>query len=183
MDILRSKFAKCSTKLQRYYRDWSLLLEHFSAMAQRSNCHLINPSTWLYKFSSLVFTQFWNRRPILPHELSLCYQFFGQTVAGLPGFLRNVDMMLSLKPQKSVQLDRAEKNHSQTEEQLANLRQTHSLYKNKVRDVFFFSEKKKLFFFSSQESSYISFLRFQLSERSLRLKGKNTNRESNGNRF
>ncbi|XP_073243416.1 uncharacterized protein [Porites lutea] len=33
---------------------------------------------------------------------------------------------------KSVQLDRAEKNHSQTEEQLANLRQTHSLYKNKV---------------------------------------------------
>ena len=46
-----------------------------------------------------------------------------------------------------MQLDRAEKNHSQTEEQLANLRQTHSLYKNKVRDVFFFSEKKKLFFF------------------------------------
>ena len=59
-------------------------------------------------------------------------------------------MMLSLKPQKSVQLDRAEKNHSQTEEQLANLRQTHSLYKNKVRDVFFFSEKKKLFFFVFQ---------------------------------
>ena len=60
-----------------------------------------------------------------------------------------------------MQLDRAEKNHSQTEEQLANLRQTHSLYKNKVRDVFFFSEKKKLFFlFSSEESSYISFLRF-----------------------
>ena len=46
-----------------------------------------------------------------------------------------------------MQLDRAEKNHSQTEEQLANLRQTHSLYKNKVWDVFFFSEKKKLFFY------------------------------------
>lgn len=56
-------------------------------------------------------------------------------------------MMLSLKPQKSVQLDRAEKNHSQTEEQLANLRQTHSLYKNKVRDVlFFFREKEAVFF-------------------------------------
>lgn len=60
-----------------------------------------------------------------------------------------------------MQLDRAEKNHSQTEEQLANLRQTHSLYKNKVRDVlFFFREKEAVFLFSSQESSYISFLRF-----------------------
>ena len=60
-----------------------------------------------------------------------------------------------------MQLDRAEKNHSQTEEQLANLRQTHSLYKNKVRDVlFFFREKEVVFLFSSQESSYISFLRF-----------------------
>ena len=54
-----------------------------------------------------------------------------------------------------MQLDRAEKNHSQTEEQLANLRQTHSLYKNKVRDVLFFSEKKKLFFFLAK-SRHIS---------------------------
>ena len=47
-----------------------------------------------------------------------------------------------------MQLDRAEKNHSQTEEQLANLRQTHSLYKNKVRDVFFFFwEKEAVVFF------------------------------------
>ena len=46
-----------------------------------------------------------------------------------------------------MQLDRAEKNHSQTEEQLANLRQTHSLYKNKVRDVFIFSEKRGFFFY------------------------------------
>ena len=55
-------------------------------------------------------------------------------------------MMLSLKPQKSVQLDRAEKNHSQTEEQLANLRQTYSLYKNKVR-VVFFQRKISCFYF------------------------------------
>ncbi|XP_078380862.1 uncharacterized protein LOC144663652 isoform X10 [Oculina patagonica] len=34
--------------------------------------------------------------------------------------------------QKSVQLDRAEKSLRQTEEELANLRQTHTLYKNKV---------------------------------------------------
>ena len=47
-----------------------------------------------------------------------------------------------------MQLDRAEKNHSQTEEQLANLRQTHSLYKNKVREVFFL-DKNKLFLFPS----------------------------------
>ena len=46
-----------------------------------------------------------------------------------------------------MQLDRAEKNHSQTEEQLANLRQTHSLYKNKVRDVFFFFKEKEAVFF------------------------------------
>lgn len=64
-------------------------------------------------------------------------------------------MMLSLKPQKSVQLDRAEKNHSQTEEQLANLRQTHSLYKNKVRDVlFFFREKEAVFFFQPRVVIY-----------------------------
>lgn len=64
-------------------------------------------------------------------------------------------MMLSLKPQKSVQLDRAEKNHSQTEEQLANLRQTHSLYKNKVRDVlFFFREKEAVFFFQPRVVVY-----------------------------
>lgn len=59
-----------------------------------------------------------------------------------------------------MQLDRAEKNHSQTEEQLANLRQTHSLYKNKVRDVLFFFREKEAVFFPSQESLYISFLRF-----------------------
>ena len=46
-----------------------------------------------------------------------------------------------------MQLDRAEKNHSQAEEQLANLRQTHSLYKNKVRDVLFFREKEAVFFY------------------------------------
>ncbi|XP_068724649.1 golgin subfamily A member 1-like isoform X5 [Montipora capricornis] len=34
--------------------------------------------------------------------------------------------------QKSLQLDRAEKSRTQTEEQLSNLRQTHALYKNKV---------------------------------------------------
>lgn len=37
--------------------------------------------------------------------------------------------------QKSLQLDRAEKSLRQLEEELANLRQTHTLYKNKVQDV------------------------------------------------
>lgn len=37
--------------------------------------------------------------------------------------------------QKSLQLDRAEKSLRQQEEELANLRQTHTLYKNKVQDV------------------------------------------------
>ena len=56
-----------------------------------------------------------------------------------------------------MQLDRAEKNHSQTEEQLANLRQTHSLYKNKVRDVLFFSrEKEAVFFYFLAKSRHIS---------------------------
>ena len=34
-----------------------------------------------------------------------------------------------------MQLDRAEKSLRQLEEELANLRQTHTLYKNKVQDV------------------------------------------------
>ena len=37
--------------------------------------------------------------------------------------------------QKSLQLDRAEKSLRQLEEELANLRQTHTLYKNKVQNV------------------------------------------------
>jgi len=37
--------------------------------------------------------------------------------------------------QKSLQLDRAEKSLRQLEEELANLRQTHTLYKNKVQDA------------------------------------------------
>ena len=71
-----------------------------------------------------------------------------------------------------MQLDRAEKNHSQTEEQLANLRQTHSLYKNKVRDVLFFFREKEAVFFSSQESSYISFLHFSCQNAVWAKKGK-----------
>ena len=55
-----------------------------------------------------------------------------------------------------MQLDRAEKNHSQTEEQLANLRQTHSLYKNKVRDVLFFFREEEAVFFFLAKSRHIS---------------------------
>ena len=82
-----------------------------------------------------------------------------------------------------MQLDRAEKNHSQTEEQLANLRQTHSLYKNKVRDVlFFFREKEVVFFYFLAKSRHISVFCVLVVRTQSEPKGKNTNRESNGNR-